>query len=156
MEGGNGPDFSKGVSTDHLPDGGMLLGHIGQEIAGFTLMCLMEDMHQRPVLHLRIDSTDMEAEVTRPGSHEIQLKLPPLWLEPGLYTVYFKILFSGKIAQARYLSDVLHLDVGGKSSGWGAVASCRGCWFAIATHLSRCGFVLSGCSGFLLVMAAGK
>jgi NADPH-dependent 2,4-dienoyl-CoA reductase/sulfur reductase-like enzyme/nitrite reductase/ring-hydroxylating ferredoxin subunit len=31
MEGGNGPDFSKGVSTDRLSDGGMLLGHIGQE-----------------------------------------------------------------------------------------------------------------------------
>ncbi|MFY4730378.1 Rieske 2Fe-2S domain-containing protein, partial [Nitrospira sp. BLG_2] len=31
MEGGSGPDFSKGVSTDRLSDGGMLLGHIGQE-----------------------------------------------------------------------------------------------------------------------------
>ena len=31
MEDGNGPDFSKGVSTDRIPDGGMLLGHIGQD-----------------------------------------------------------------------------------------------------------------------------
>ena len=31
MEDGSRPDFSKGISTDGLPDGGMLLGYVGEE-----------------------------------------------------------------------------------------------------------------------------
>jgi len=102
--------------------------NIGQEIAGFILLALLEDMHQRPVFHLRIDSTDLSPEQAVVGLHEIRLKLPPMWLEPGLYSLHFKILFSGSGMQHRYLSDILYLDVGGISSGWGAMLTPQAQW----------------------------
>ncbi len=105
------------ATTLQIPDG----------VTGFTLMCLMQDMQQRPVLHLRHDSTNIRATCWR-GAHDIELTLPPLWLEPGLYSLHFKVLFCGQVAQARILSDVAHLDVGGECSGWGAVLSPRAEW----------------------------
>jgi lipopolysaccharide transport system ATP-binding protein len=102
--------------------------NIGQEIGGFILLCVLEDMHQRTICHLRIDSPELSSQTPAPGLYEIRLKLPSLWLEPGLYTLYFKILFSGQAMQHRYLSDILHLDVGGASSGWGAALTPRTDW----------------------------
>jgi lipopolysaccharide transport system ATP-binding protein len=101
---------------------------IGQEIGGFILLCVLEDMHQRTMCHLRIDSPELSANTPAPGLYEIGLKLPPLWLEPGLYSLYFKTLFSGEAMQHRYLSDILYIDVGGASSGWGAALTPRTEW----------------------------
>jgi lipopolysaccharide transport system ATP-binding protein len=107
--------------------------NIGQEIGGFVLLCVLEDMHQRAICHLRIDSPELSATAPTPGLYDIGLKLPALWLEPGLYSLYFKILFSGQAMQHRYLSDILYIDVGGASSGWGAALTPRTEWkFAVA------------------------
>jgi lipopolysaccharide transport system ATP-binding protein len=102
--------------------------HLGSNLAGWILLCVMEDMHQRPVLHLRIDSTDIAGDSVNPGWYDVRLKLPPLWLEPGLYSLYFKAMLSGQVTQARVVSDILHVDVGGHSSGWGAVLSPHAQW----------------------------
>jgi lipopolysaccharide transport system ATP-binding protein len=103
--------------------------HITSEVAGFTLMCLMNDMHQRPILHLRRDSSEFGGDGSWRGRHDIRLKLPPLWLEPGIYSVHFKIFFwGGDGGQQRYLSDVAHLDVGGENSCGGAVITPRVGW----------------------------
>ncbi|MFN7924004.1 MAG: ABC transporter ATP-binding protein [Bryobacteraceae bacterium] len=101
--------------------------NLKQEVAGFTMLCLLEDMNQRPILHLRKESTEIRNGAWF-GSHELHLKLPPLWLEPGLYTLHFKVLLWGQLAQARYLSEYFHLDVGGNSSGWGAALTPRADW----------------------------
>jgi lipopolysaccharide transport system ATP-binding protein len=102
--------------------------NIDSEVTGFTLMCLMQDMHQRQILHLRRDSPDFGRSTPWSGKNDIRLKLPALWLEPGLYSVHFKIHFWGQMAQDRYISDVVHLDVGGENSGWGAVITPRVDW----------------------------
>lgn len=102
--------------------------NVGSNIAGFILLCLMEDMHQRPVIHLRIDSTDLDPQCSQPGLYNIRLKLPALWLEPGLYSLYFKVLFSGQVSQAKILSNIFHIDVGGASSGWGALLTPKTEW----------------------------
>jgi lipopolysaccharide transport system ATP-binding protein len=102
--------------------------NIGQEIGGFILLCVLEDMHQRTICHLRIDSPELSAATPTPGLYDLRLKLPALWLEPGLYSLYFKVLFSGQAMQHRYLSDILHVDVGGTSSGWGAALTPRTEW----------------------------
>jgi hypothetical protein len=97
------------------------------DVAGVTVLCLLEDVHQRGVFHLRKDSSAFSVDSWR-GAHHIRVKIPPLWLEPGVYNLYFKAFFWGQLAQARYVSDGFHLDVGGESSGWSAVLTPRAEW----------------------------
>jgi lipopolysaccharide transport system ATP-binding protein len=97
--------------------------HIANEVAGFALVCTLEDMRQRPVFHLRRDSSELPTRGPWKGAYRISLKLPPLWLEPGLYTLYFKAIFQGEAASSKHLSDAFHLDVGGRSCGFGSILS---------------------------------
>jgi lipopolysaccharide transport system ATP-binding protein len=98
------------------------------ELAGFTLVCGLEDMTQRSVCHLREDSSNLSGLKKWEGSYRLSIKFPALWLEPGLYTLYFKLLPWGNTGSAKYVSDGLHLDVGGHSSGWGTTLSPRVEW----------------------------
>ena len=100
---------------------------IPEEAVGFILMCIMDDMQQRRVIHMRTDSADWKQSV-EPGLQEVRLKFPSLWLEPGLYSMHFKILFQGRMKKFKYVSDILHLDVGGASSGWGAMLTPHADW----------------------------
>jgi len=97
--------------------------HIADEVAGFTLICLLDDMNQRRVFHLRRDSSEMGSGRNWRGTHKLTVKLPALWLEPGLYTLYFKAVFQGQAASSKHISDCFHLDVGGKSCGWNSILS---------------------------------
>jgi lipopolysaccharide transport system ATP-binding protein len=101
---------------------------IASEAAGFTLVCGLEDMNQRSVCHLREDSNTMSDLKNWKGVHRLSVKFPALWLEPGMYTLYFKLLLWGDSGSGRHLSDMLHIDVGGNSSGWGAALSPRVSW----------------------------
>jgi lipopolysaccharide transport system ATP-binding protein len=101
---------------------------IGAEVAGFTLLCVLDDMHQRRVFQMRRDSSDFEHSGVWQGRFRVRVRLPTLWLEPGLYSLYFKILLWGDGGESRYLSDVFHLDVGGESCGWGSIVSPRKDW----------------------------
>ncbi len=102
--------------------------HIAQEVAGFIIVAVLDDMNQRRILHLRYDSSELEHARSWSGSWRLRLKLPPLWLEPGLYTLYFKALFQGTGVTYKHLSDVFHLDVGGKAAGWSAALSPDAVW----------------------------
>jgi len=101
--------------------------NLEEEVVGFTMLCLMEDMHQRAILHVRKESTEIRSG-SWSGRHQIRLKLPALWLEPGLYMIHFKVLLWGNVKRARHLSEFFHLDVGGASSGWGAALTPRNEW----------------------------
>jgi lipopolysaccharide transport system ATP-binding protein len=91
--------------------------------AGFTLLCVLEDPAQRNIFHLRIDSSDLKLSTPWRENYTIKVRLPPLWLEPGLYSLWFKALYWGETVQSRVLSDVYYLDAAGRSSGWNAVLS---------------------------------
>ena len=101
---------------------------IGSALAGFSLLCIVDDMHQRRVFQIRTESTDIRAGQDWEGKHVVNLKLPALWLEPGLYTLYFKLLPWTQGGVVRVLSDPLHLDVGGVSCGWGSILSPQADW----------------------------
>jgi len=102
--------------------------HMPREVAGFTLMCVLDDMNQRRVFVLRRDSSEFKIRGPWKGAYKITVKLPALWLEPGLYSLYFKAMFQGESAGHRHVSDVFHLDVAGKSCGWGSVLSPEMHW----------------------------
>ncbi|MEZ5353275.1 MAG: ABC transporter ATP-binding protein [Bryobacteraceae bacterium] len=101
--------------------------NLTEEVTGFVAMCILEDMNQRCIFHLRRDSPEFRTGSWH-GRHAIRLKLPAMWLEPGLYTLHFKVLLWGQVARARLVSDVLHIDVGGEASGWNAVLTPRADW----------------------------
>ncbi len=110
---------------------------IGSPVAGFTILCMLDDMHQRRVFHLRGESSDILPRQQWQGTHELRLKLPALWLEPGLYTIYFKIMLWGEDGGPRIVSDPLHLDVGGVSCGRGSILSPQAGWSFTGSATSR-------------------
>jgi lipopolysaccharide transport system ATP-binding protein len=101
---------------------------VPEESAGFTLICLLEDASQRTMFHQRIDSSEFRLGKLVSDPVAIRLKLPPLWLEPGMYSLYFKALVWGQQGQSRIVSDIFHLDVGGTSSGWNSILSPTAQW----------------------------
>jgi lipopolysaccharide transport system ATP-binding protein len=101
---------------------------IPERTAGFTLICILEDSNQRQVFHLRTESSDFQSGGAWKDECSINLRIPALWLEPGMYSLFFKALLWGESAQARVVSDIFHLDVGGMSTGWNSILSPHAEW----------------------------
>ena len=89
---------------------------VDREYQGFTLFGILEDMHGKIVFHLRRESNELGLKSCKSGVHPIQLRLPPLWLNPGLYTFHFKAIFAGGGGMTRQVSDKFPLDVSGNES----------------------------------------
>ena len=89
---------------------------IRQEVSGFSLFCIVEDMQNRMVFHLREESTELGLDAVSRGEYAIGVRIPPLWLNTGLYSLYFKVLFWGNFGKARHVSDKVPLDVTGRHS----------------------------------------
>ncbi len=85
-----------------------------KEVNGFSLFCILEDMHGHQLFHLRQESTDLGIDDHVAGrEYGIEIKLPPMWLNPGLYSIYFKAIIWGERGGNRYVSDKFPLDIGG-------------------------------------------
>jgi lipopolysaccharide transport system ATP-binding protein len=102
--------------------------HIGSEIGGFIMLCVLDDMYQRRVSQIRIDSSDLDNGGPWLGAYNLRIKLPALWLDPGLYTLYFKVLICGADTSEKYVSDMLHIDVTGRPSNSASVLSPPPAW----------------------------
>ena len=82
-------------------------------IAG-RLYCIVEDASGTLAVHQRIDSAELGAKEMPAGSYDVALRLPPLWLAPGLYSVHFKFLSRGTAGQdLRFVSERRLMDVRG-------------------------------------------
>jgi len=101
---------------------------IRQEVTGFSLFCIVEDMQNRMVFHLREESTELGLAAVSRGDYAIGLRIPPLWLNTGLYSLHFKALFWGNFGKARYVSDKVPLDVTGRHSRVEAILHPAGEW----------------------------
>ncbi len=102
--------------------------HIDADVPGFTVWCILDDMYQRRIAFGRYDSSELGARDSWRGTYDLRVKWPALWLEPGLYTLNFRVRLMGAGATGRYVSDVLHLDVAGTSSGQNAILSPQMEW----------------------------
>jgi lipopolysaccharide transport system ATP-binding protein len=100
-----------------------------EETAGFYVFCILEDMHGHQIFHVQTDSTELCRGPVRPGDYDVRLELPALWLNPGLYSLYFKAMLWGE-HQTRLMSDKYPLDVVGESttSKFPTVLHPRGLW----------------------------
>jgi len=106
-------------------------------VASFTLLCLLEDSSQRNIFHMRTDSRDFKAIGPLSENYAIRLRVPALWLEPGMYSLWFKALYYGQSVQSRVISDIFHLDICGQSSGWNAVFSPPAEWLLEAINVPQ-------------------
>jgi lipopolysaccharide transport system ATP-binding protein len=102
--------------------------HMAEPTAGFSLYCIVHDMHQRKIFQKMEDSSVFEKGKSWQGSYRLKLRLPAMWLEPGLYSLHFKVFLRTQRQSARYVSDIFHLDVGGVSSGCGSMLSPEVAW----------------------------
>ena len=101
---------------------------IRQDVGGFSLFCIVEDMQNRMVFHLREESTELGLAAVSRGEYSIGVRVPPLWLNTGLYSLYFKVLFWGNFGKARHVSDKVPLDVTGRHSRVDAILHPGATW----------------------------
>ncbi|MFN0109777.1 MAG: ABC transporter ATP-binding protein [Blastocatellia bacterium] len=103
--------------------------NIDKDITGFSLYCILEDMSGGHIFHLREESNELGWNKNLPpGKFQLKISLPALWLNPGLYSLYFKVFFQGEYGSARHVSDKLMLDVAGTSSATNSVLHPRVAW----------------------------
>jgi lipopolysaccharide transport system ATP-binding protein len=102
--------------------------HIAEETAGFSLFCLVRDMNGRTIFHLREESPSFGLNSTARGSYAIAVSIPPLWLNPGLYSLHFKVINWAGGREARFVSDTVPLDVTGSASRSNALLHPAATW----------------------------
>ena len=88
---------------------------LGEAASGFTLHCHLVDMLGREVFIIRESSADLGLTRVGPGTYSIRARFPPLWLSPGLYALWFKVLVAGAYESSRHVSDKATIDVEGTS-----------------------------------------
>jgi len=86
------------------------------DIIGYSLYCIIENARGEIVIHSRIDSAEVLTG-NHKGKLNIKLTYPKLWLNPGIYSMYFKFLVQGIVGdRGRYFSDKISFTVVGKSN----------------------------------------
>ena len=89
---------------------------VDPQVSGFTLFCVLEFLDGSNLAIVRTDSSELAASEFESGRYDIKVKFPPLWLNPGLYSVHFKAFMRGPQTEAKVISDKFPLDVVGVSS----------------------------------------
>jgi lipopolysaccharide transport system ATP-binding protein len=112
--------------------------HIPEPVAGFTLFCLLEDAHGRNIFHLREESTALGFQSDVVGEFAVVLPLPPLWLNPGLYSIFFKVILWGEYGNARSVSDKQPLDFVGSCSAVECVLHPSTIWRVCSMNSAVC------------------
>ena len=101
---------------------------LGPDVTGFSLFCIVEDIQGRMVFHLREESPALGLAAISPGNYAIAVTIPTLWLNTGLYSLYFKAILWGGYGDARQVSDKIPLDITGSHSRVDAVLHPEASW----------------------------
>jgi lipopolysaccharide transport system ATP-binding protein len=102
--------------------------HLDQEVSGFSLFLILEDMHGHQIFHLREESNELKLRKPEPGTYDVRVVLPTLWLNPGLYSLQFKVKFWGKATSSRHTTDKYPLDITGANSASDSVLHPAADW----------------------------
>jgi len=74
--------------------------------------CIMENAIGDKILHQRLESKEIMGSEIQPGLYHFTVKLPPLWLAPGLYTLHLKFLETDTDTRyRRFLSENVIVDM---------------------------------------------
>lgn len=81
-----------------------------------VIHCLIEDAECRQIVHNYIRTKDIGLVNLESGTYRINAQMPPLWLKPGVYTLYLKLIAETKnIGQVKYISERVLIDVADKT-----------------------------------------
>jgi lipopolysaccharide transport system ATP-binding protein len=78
--------------------------------SGFRMFLIIENPQGTAVVHSVINERSCK-EIDGPGHYRIAVEMPALWLTPGMYTAYVKLICNGVSLSGRYFSDKLLLMV---------------------------------------------
>lgn len=78
-----------------------------------SLFFIVENSFGQAVVHVSANSKDIGCRVLS-GKYRLEVDIPPLWLSPGLYSVYSKFISRTGGRSARLRSDTLLLEITGQ------------------------------------------
>ena len=90
------------------------------DVESGRLIFLMHDAFGNLVVHRRIYSRQLGTKTVRQGRYRVSINCPPLWLSPGVYTVFLKFFGTRRTGEEiRHLSERAIVDVSGDGDGIG-------------------------------------
>ena len=102
----NNNDFVEIMSDLNLPN----------PLNRVVMHCLIEDAECQQVVHNYIRTTDIGMNSFDAGTYRIEAQIPPLWLKPGVYTLYLKLIGETVDSrQVKYTSERVLVDVADKT-----------------------------------------
>ena len=82
------------------------------------IYCIIYDSVGDQIIHQHIETKELGFVQLETGSHQIRVAFPPLWLSPGVYTLYLKFIGSHPAGhEERIHSERALIDVSGKNTG---------------------------------------
>lgn len=107
---------------------------IPRAIGGFRMLCLLSDMNSQQLMGIAKTSEEMGIGQIEPGEYDFAVDIPPLWLNPGMYSFVFKLYLDGESESDKHFSDAFPLDVFGASSSVVAVVNPKSEWSFEGKH----------------------
>ena len=93
-----------------------------EDIKDYRIFCIINNEIGDTVIHQRIDKKQLPDRYLKAGLHKVVINLPSLWLYPGVYTVYFKLVNRGfKKNEKKYVSERIIIDIKGNIASTGGV-----------------------------------
>jgi lipopolysaccharide transport system ATP-binding protein len=84
------------------------------------LKCRMDDAAGNTLIYHVTNNRELESGALSAGLYRVGVELPPLWLKPGIYTLFFKLTGRGATGEEqRFTSERLTLNVTGRLSNHG-------------------------------------
>lgn len=85
---------------------------LADDISQVVVHCIMENSEGAQIVHNYIRLSDLGVYNLSAGIHCVKARLPPIYLKPGVYTVYLKLIGeTANLKQIRQLSERFVLDV---------------------------------------------
>lgn len=88
------------------------------DIRQATIFLIVENAFGQSVLHKKISTAAIGCDVID-GDFTLNVELPSLWLTPGIYSMYFKVLVPTADWSGRVISDRVNLEVTGQMEASG-------------------------------------
>jgi lipopolysaccharide transport system ATP-binding protein len=91
-----------------------------EEFVEARFKCRVDDSSGNTLIYHVEHDRELERPGLQPGIHHVRVEFPPLWLVPGIYTLFFKL--TGRREEGderRFTSERVMLNVTGKLNGHG-------------------------------------